>query len=763
MSPVTLKSSPRTKPMRNICRVLFLLGLLSARLVHAQSDGSSGTVDVNVRVIRYSGSTDPFLDRVQLTFSLYETETSSSPLWQELQSVPVTNGRFTALIGSTEPNGLPENIFRAEQASWLGIVVNGVEVARQRLIAVPYAMKAMDADRIGGFSVSDLLTKREFQGWLSPLAATRDLAAALSPEGAVARPPRPLRTDPPFTTPFRFEQDGYVYTERNAANLPSLEAVALSTTAGNSASGVLGRSVAPNGTGVNGISTGINGAGVRGEASASSGTNFGLFGTTLSAAGYGAVFNNQAAGKIAGFQSAGTEVAFVDAAGFHGSGANLSNIPTAALVGTISGASVTGNIAGSAASATIATNALQLGGVPAANYALGPTVSNEAASRIAADTALQSSVDAAAASITALSPIAAKTNQANTFAANARQTVTAGATNAGFNLTGVNTDPSTLLNGDIWLRADQSRLFARVNGVSRGIAFTDDPTSGNVATATALAANGTNCAAGQYTRGIDAAGNAENCSTDGSAFTSLNPANLTNGTANINISGNAATATSAQDANSLGGVAAGNYVIQEAFSTLQSEVLSLVAGKATLGGTDNHFTNNNFFVEGIQDFTQSSKTLPLRTVTVRPPSCSAGTEMLIESTAPASQQVLLCNQSGTGWDVVGADGTTSVPVVKSPTSTAFAVTINPLGLIINTNTCAVDLTVSVPGAAVGDSVVIALSPTSGAGANFPGGLMPFAWVHSADSVTLRLCNGGSSAISVPANPVIVVSGRVLKF
>ena len=38
--------------------------------------------------------------------------------------------------------------------------------------------------------------------------------------------------------------------------------------------------------------------------------------------------------------------------------------------------------------------------------------------------------------------------------------------------------------------------------------------AGNVATATALAANGTNCAVGQYAGGVDASGIAENCTAD---------------------------------------------------------------------------------------------------------------------------------------------------------------------------------------------------------------------------------------------------------
>lgn len=52
---------------------------------------------------------------------------------------------------------------------------------------------------------------------------------------------------------------------------------------------------------------------------------------------------------------------------------------------------------------------------------------------------------------------------------------------------------------------------ATISGTNTG----DQTTiSGNAGTATALAANGTNCSAGSYSRGVDASGNAENCTAD---------------------------------------------------------------------------------------------------------------------------------------------------------------------------------------------------------------------------------------------------------
>ena len=61
--------------------------------------------------------------------------------------------------------------------------------------------------------------------------------------------------------------------------------------------------------------------------------------------------------------------------------------------------------------------------------------------------------------------------------------------------------------------------------------------SGNAATATALSANGTNCVAGTYTRGVDASGNAESCTSDTGAGINTTP--LTWNVAPANCTGDA--------------------------------------------------------------------------------------------------------------------------------------------------------------------------------------------------------------------------------
>lgn len=56
-----------------------------------------------------------------------------------------------------------------------------------------------------------------------------------------------------------------------------------------------------------------------------------------------------------------------------------------------------------------------------------------------------------------------------------------------------------------------TNTYRGFNGGVKTFAFLDSNITGNAATATALAANGTNCSAGSYPLGVDAGGNAEGC------------------------------------------------------------------------------------------------------------------------------------------------------------------------------------------------------------------------------------------------------------
>ena len=59
------------------------------------------------------------------------------------------------MLGSTKPEGLPAELFTSEQARWVGVQVSGqAEQARVLLVSAPYALKAGDAETIGGLPPS---------------------------------------------------------------------------------------------------------------------------------------------------------------------------------------------------------------------------------------------------------------------------------------------------------------------------------------------------------------------------------------------------------------------------------------------------------------------------------------------------------------------------------------------------------------------------------------------------------------------------------
>jgi len=46
------------------------------------------------------------------TFSIYREQYDGTPLWREIQNVqPAKDGRYTVLLGSTRPDGMPLDLF----------------------------------------------------------------------------------------------------------------------------------------------------------------------------------------------------------------------------------------------------------------------------------------------------------------------------------------------------------------------------------------------------------------------------------------------------------------------------------------------------------------------------------------------------------------------------------------------------------------------------------------------------------------------------
>jgi len=90
------------------------------------------------------------------TFAIYGEESGVAPLWLETQNIQAdAKGNYMVQLGATKPEGLPLDLFASGEARWLGVTINGgQEQPRVLLLSVPYALKAADAETVGGLPAS---------------------------------------------------------------------------------------------------------------------------------------------------------------------------------------------------------------------------------------------------------------------------------------------------------------------------------------------------------------------------------------------------------------------------------------------------------------------------------------------------------------------------------------------------------------------------------------------------------------------------------
>jgi hypothetical protein len=173
-----------------------ILALIFASVSFAQTSPSAAGSGVPP-VIRFSGTLAVAPGRVPVTFGLYQDEAGGTPLWAETQAVPVdTAGRYTVVLGTTAP--LPVELFVTGEARWLDVAVEGVAPQPRRLlVSVPYALKAADAETIGGRPLSAFVLAGEKTGVGTDgltYVDKRVLASGLAGGGSQAPggPPSPL-------------------------------------------------------------------------------------------------------------------------------------------------------------------------------------------------------------------------------------------------------------------------------------------------------------------------------------------------------------------------------------------------------------------------------------------------------------------------------------------------------------------------------------------------------------------------------------------
>jgi hypothetical protein len=126
-------------------------------------------------LVRFGGfltdvSGKPLSGTVGVTFSLYSDQQRGVPLWLETQNVvPDRNGHYSVQLGVTKPDGLPTALFTSGEARWLGVRPEGqAEQPRVLLLSVPYALKAGDAETLGGLPASAFVLAAPASSALNP-------------------------------------------------------------------------------------------------------------------------------------------------------------------------------------------------------------------------------------------------------------------------------------------------------------------------------------------------------------------------------------------------------------------------------------------------------------------------------------------------------------------------------------------------------------------------------------------------------------------
>jgi len=146
------KSSVRCSPWS--CRITLLMLLLTLAAMGQQA--SIVPTLVNFKGILTDVKGKPLTGIVGVTICLYKDEQGGAPLWMETQNVTADkSGHYTVVLGSTTTQGLPTDLFASGEARWLGVQAQGqAEQPRVLLLSVPYALKAGDAQTVGGLPPS---------------------------------------------------------------------------------------------------------------------------------------------------------------------------------------------------------------------------------------------------------------------------------------------------------------------------------------------------------------------------------------------------------------------------------------------------------------------------------------------------------------------------------------------------------------------------------------------------------------------------------
>jgi hypothetical protein len=146
-----------------VSAALALGSMSTATFAQSQIPNSvAAKTSVVPNLVKFSGtakdnSGKPVAGVVGVTFALYAEQSGGAALWMETQNVKAdAAGHYNVSLGAEK--SLPADLFASGEPRWLGVqVADQSEQPRVLLASVPYALKAADAETIGGFPASAFL------------------------------------------------------------------------------------------------------------------------------------------------------------------------------------------------------------------------------------------------------------------------------------------------------------------------------------------------------------------------------------------------------------------------------------------------------------------------------------------------------------------------------------------------------------------------------------------------------------------------------
>jgi hypothetical protein len=151
------------KVLVRILTLLFLAPLGSPSSKAQCTNEANGCAQPVPHLVKFSGALKnvaglPFSRIVSIRFVIYGEAAGGTALWQEVQNTQLDQqGHYEVALGVTGPEGVPAELFTSGEPRWLAVqplLPGAEEQPRVLLVSVPYALKAGDANTLGGLPAS---------------------------------------------------------------------------------------------------------------------------------------------------------------------------------------------------------------------------------------------------------------------------------------------------------------------------------------------------------------------------------------------------------------------------------------------------------------------------------------------------------------------------------------------------------------------------------------------------------------------------------